>query len=477
MQFFLWRRAPRKPGSKKIICYGVPISQKTTTTTTVNLISFYRSSHLISSWIFHKVARRYNMKIRLTSTTTTLLCAAVLLLLGQLCTTAALTIGGKISLQSTNESSSTTDTNTNANTNTTTSSTTTTNTNASTSSNSTTTDAVNSTENETETTTTTTTTPLWAHIPDTISPEWGPVILEQGAQRELQFPPPDDIETWQAIQKSFVAQEAAADAIAAEYGVTYKEKELGGIPVIDIVPPNLVCKDKIAVYIHGGGYVIFSAKSAIEAAILFAVETNLRVISIDYTLAPQSKWQDTTDEVIRVFAALAELGFNAKTDVVMFGDSAGGSMVASVTLKMRDLGMDMPAALILLSPWADITVTGDTYVTLRDAEPFYTYKGILEPASLAYANVEDHKNPFVSPVYGDFTKGFPPTLIQGGTKELLLSNFVRLYQAIDQAGGTVKLDIYEGMPHVFQFIITNSTESQAAMTKARKWVKKYLLSA
>jgi epsilon-lactone hydrolase len=318
------------------------------------------------------------------------------------------------------------------------------------------TNASSSTSNATTTTTTTITqeedesTPLWEHIPDTISPEWGPVILNSSARRGQQMPAPDDIESWQTAQTMANAfAEPQAEAMAKQFGVTYKEAEMGGVPVLDITPPTVVCKDKIAVYLHGGGYVFLSAKATVGAAALFAAKTKLRVISIDYTLAPQSKWQDTTDEVIRVYTALAEQGFTAN-DIVMFGDSAGGGLAASVTLKMRDLGMGMPAALILWSPWSDVTETGDTYVTLRDAEPYYTYEGVLAPASLAYADVEDHKNPYVSPVYGDFKQGFPPTLIQGGTKELFVSNFVRLYQAIDQAGKRVKLDIYEGMPHVFQ---------------------------
>ena len=78
-------------------------------------------------------------------------------------------------------------------------------------------------------------------------------------------------------------------------------------------------------------------------------------------------------------------------------------------------------------------------------------------------------------MYGDFKQGFPPTLIQGGTREILLSGFVRLYQALDQAGQTVKLDIYEGMPHVFVQILPKSVESQAAIAKVRNWVSEHLL--
>jgi epsilon-lactone hydrolase len=335
---------------------------------------------------------------------------------------------------------------------------------------------------EDENGTTTSTTPLWAYIPDTISPEWRAVIVGNGELRDQEsVPAPNDIAGWKAYQDSANAsEEAQADDIAKEYGVTYTETQLGGVPVIDIMPSRALNKDKnIAVYCHGGGYVLFSAKAMLKTAILFAAATKLRVISIDYTLAPHSKWQDTTDQVIRVYRALITThGLNAtkSSDIVLFGDSAGGGLAAAATLKMRDLfGVDsMPAALVLWAPWTDLTETGDTYVTLRDAEPNILYERFLGPAALAYANECDQKHPYVSPVYGDFTRGFPPTLIQGGTKEIFLSNFVRLYQAIDQAGGTAKLDIYEGMTHVFQSALPNSRESQAAMAKVCKWIEQHL---
>ena len=287
--------------------------------------------------------------------------------------------------------------------------------------------------------------------------------------------PPDDLEAWKAVQAAIdAAKEATADEKAAAFGVTYEESEIAGIPVVEVTPSELASTDKIVVYTHGGAYVLNSAKAVIEAPMFIAAETGLRVIAVDYTLAPHSKWQETTDEVISVFKALAEQGFTAD-DIVLSGDSAGGGLAAGVTLKMRDLGMEMPAALVLWSPWADISETGDTYVTLRDAELFFTYEHVLGPAALAYADAVDHKNPYVSPVYGDFKQGFPPTLIQGGTKEIFLSNFVRLYQALDQAGQTVKLDIYEGMPHVFVPMLPESAESQAAIGKVGDWVSEHLL--
>jgi epsilon-lactone hydrolase len=92
----------------------------------------------------------------------------------------------------------------------------------------------------------------------------------------------------------------------------------------------------------------------------------------------------------------------------------------------------------------------------------------------AYADPAHQRIPYASPIYGNFSKGFPPTLIQVGTKEILLSDSVRLYQALDQAGIPVKLDVYEGMPHVFQGSLVNTPESKIALSKMDNFLKQFL---
>src|SRR5207244_3011668 len=110
----------------------------------------------------------------------------------------------------------------------------------------------------------------------------------------------------------------------------------------------------------------------------------------------------------------------------------------------------------------DVTLSGDTETTLRDADPYFLYHA---ETGAAYADPKDQKDPYASPVYGDFSKGFSPTLIQGGLKETLLSGFVRFYQALDVAGVPVKLDLYEGMLSLFQGRIPDAPESIVARQK------------
>jgi len=136
------------------------------------------------------------------------------------------------------------------------------------------------------------------------------------------------------------------------------------------------------------------------------------------------------DTVIK--ALLAE-GYTMK-DIALYGDSAGGGLVTSMVLNLRDRGMGMPAAVVLWSSWVDLSNDGDTRQTLEDADPFLTYDPSLKNCALAFADGLDLKDPRVSPLYADFSKGFLPALIQDGTKCIFLSTSVRLYQALEAAG-------------------------------------------
>ena len=266
-----------------------------------------------------------------------------------------------------------------------------------------------------------------------------------------------------------------AERLAAGYGdpgpaVEILEHEIGGVPVLDVRPHDWQEDHVALLYTHGGGYVAFTARSTIGNAARVVRASGLRVVSIDYTLAPFARWHEITDQVIAVFQGLMAEGLSLGR-LAIFGDSAGGSLASGSVLKMRDLGHDMPAAVVMWSPWSDITNNGDTYETLAGFEGSYLYDLHLKPAADAFADPDEQKSPYVSPVYGDYSKGFPPTLIQGGTREIFLSNFVRHYQAIDAGGVEVKLDLYEGMPHSFQNKMTESPEARLAIQKTVDFVK------
>ena len=311
--------------------------------------------------------------------------------------------------------------------------------------------------------------------PATISEE-GRKALGQFSRtvRNAPLPGPGEIEAWKEVQAAVEKKrEAANAAVVKSYEPSIEARRLGGVPVLDIKPRGWTKTPQVLVYTHGGAYTMYRAKSRLISAVPMAADTGRRVIAVDYTLAPHAQWNEITDQVVAVIQALREEGHSWR-EIAIYGESAGGGMAAGVVLKMRDQGLGMPAAVVLWSPWSDITDTGDTYTTLQEADPLLSYPGNLKNCADAYAATADQKNPYVSPVYADYRPGFPPTLIQVGTKEIFLSNAVRQYQAMDQAGVAVKLDPYEGMWHIFQVFTHDIPEAKLARKKVRAFLDQHL---
>jgi len=312
-------------------------------------------------------------------------------------------------------------------------------------------------------------------IPETISPEAQTALAGfSRAAATAPLPAADDLDGWKTVQQKIEQKRAAANAeVVKKYQPEITPRKLGGVPVLDIKPKGWQESGKVLVYTHGGAYTMYSARSRLMSAVPMAGETGFRVISVDYTLAPIGKWQEVTDQVVTVIQTLIKEGHSLE-EIAIYGESAGGGLAAGTVLKLRDKGLGMPAAVVLWSPWADITETGDTYTTLQQADPLLYYPKNLKHCADAYADPADQKHPYVSPVYGDYSKGFPPTLIQAGTREIFMSNAIRQYQAIDTAGIPVKLDLYEGMWHIFQVFNYELPESKLARKKVKAFLQQHV---
>jgi monoterpene epsilon-lactone hydrolase len=313
------------------------------------------------------------------------------------------------------------------------------------------------------------------HVPTTISQD-GQAAIASLVRSTDPLPDPDDIEGWKKVwAENEEDQKEESKEIINQFQPNLTELKLGKVPVLDIKPKNWKDNGKVLIYTHGGAYTLFNAISTLSSSVPVADTTGLRVISVDYTIAPHAMWEETTDQVVSVIKALIDEGYGLE-DIAIYGDSAGGGLAAGSVLKARDEGPGLIAAVVLWSPWSDITEMGDTYTTLKDADPLLVFPKILENSANAYARPDDQRHPYVSPVYGDYSKGFPPTLIQVGTKEIFLSNAVRHYQALDQAGIEVKLDPYEGMWHVFQAFNWQLPESHTAREKMAKFLQEHLVN-
>ena len=312
------------------------------------------------------------------------------------------------------------------------------------------------------------------YVPTTMSAEGQQVLktMIDAKRYTSPLPQPGDLEGWRKVHNEVEEYWKEQNEAAVERNnVSVIEATLGGVPVLDIRPNDFRDNGKVLVYTHGGSYTLFSGHSTLASSGPMCRATGLRVISVDYTTAPFAKWKEIQEQVISVFKALLADGYEMK-DIALYGESAGGGLAISTALNLRDCGMGMPAALVLWSPWADLSNAGDTAHTLENADPELTYVSSLENGALAFADGLDLTDPHVSPLYADFRKGFPPSLITEGTKCIFLSTSVRLYQVLEAAGQDTKLDVYEGMWHVFQQVPI--PESEVAIRKSAAFINKHL---
>jgi epsilon-lactone hydrolase len=271
--------------------------------------------------------------------------------------------------------------------------------------------------------------------------------------------------TTEAAQKQRAQMSQLLDVptqgLLKSFKVSVEDEQIAGVLVKWLLPPQAAAAAKdsrIAVYIHGGGYVTGGPLD--PTVVTLTQRTGLRTVSIDYRLAPEHPFPAGRDDCLAVYRELVRR-FGAH-NLVMYGGSAGGGMVLATVVAAKDAGLAMPASLALLSPWSDLTRTGDSYYANEGRDPILTWPG-LQAAAEAYAAGKDPRQPGLSPLYADYDADFPPTLITTGTRDLFLSNCVRLYRTLRRAGVTADLQIWEGMWHSFEGFTSGMPESQEAL--------------
>jgi monoterpene epsilon-lactone hydrolase len=309
------------------------------------------------------------------------------------------------------------------------------------------------------------------YIPPSVSAEAAAILRMIGAAIDAMPPrePPStlaDFDAANARGAAFAAQISAAPLSALQ--PTIETWDADGVPVVTVRPREARAGAAAIAYVHGGGFTGGSAQANILTAAVAAATSGRVVHSIDYTLAPRATWRDILDEVARAWTVIRD----RHGPLGLVGDSAGGCIVAAATLLLRERNEALPAALVLLSPVTDLAGGGDTNATLAAVD--YLERRMLEPSLRAYADPADWDRPLVSPVHADFSPGFPPVLTQVGTREILLSDAVRLHRALMAAGSQSRLEVYEGMPHVFQPILFETPEGKAAWAEIASFWSEHL---
>jgi epsilon-lactone hydrolase len=215
-------------------------------------------------------------------------------------------------------------------------------------------------------------------------------------------------------------------------GVDYLEVEVAGLPALWTVPKGSA-KDRVILSVHGGGGASGSIYTHRKLFGHLAKAAGARALLTDYHLAPHPT---PLDETTTAYRWLLDQGVEAR-HIAIIGDSVGAGLAMSTVLRASELGLPTPSALMLISPWVDLTVSNETFVTNRDTEAFF-YQEVVAALASFYLGGADPKDPLASPLYADLS-GLPPTYIQVGGHETLLGESLQLEQVARKAGVDVQL--------------------------------------
>lgn len=252
--------------------------------------------------------------------------------------------------------------------------------------------------------------------------------------------------------------------------VVVTEVSAAGVPAYWLDAPG-VNAEQVLLYVHGGGFSVGSLRSHGELAARLGRAGGARVLFPEYRLAPENPYPAAMDDVRAVWRWLREEQGVPADSIVLAGDSAGGNLVAALLIALRDAGADLPRGAVLLSPVADLTVSGDSVVE-KDGEDAIFTPDMLRGAFAGYVADADPLSPLASPLFGKLD-GLPPLLIQVGSAELLLSDSERFAEAAISAGVPVILRVAAGLPHVFQ-IMRDTPEALEATEEIGAFLRKQL---
>ena len=229
--------------------------------------------------------------------------------------------------------------------------------------------------------------------------------------------------------------------------VTYEAAEVGGVPGWWCRTPEATPGSAI-LYFHGGAYVVGSAQAYRNFVGQIAARAKVDAFIPDYALAPERPFPAAVDDGEAAYRGLVAAGISR---IAILGDSAGGGLALVITTRMttaaRESSLPKPVAAVVMSPWTDLALTGDSMTTRAGHDPLLT-RDALEQARIAYLGATDPKDPAASPLYGDVA-GLPPVMLHVGEDEILLADARRMADSIAAAGSTVELHVWQGMVHVF----------------------------
>lgn len=270
------------------------------------------------------------------------------------------------------------------------------------------------------------------------------------------YPPVSDRETWRKhIAEVNAGMKVMEDFVLPLCSVTFEHRTMNGARVTVVSPSNIAPRhqNRVLMNIHGGAFV-YGEGMTVEAAVA-AHFGQIKVVAVDYRVPPEHCFPANLEDTTAVYRTLLE-GYRPNS-IAIFGTSAGGTYTATTVLKLRDLGLPLPAAAGVLTPACDLSGNdsgGDTTFTNEGIDSVLSGARPRDGAGPSALFIGDHdpKDPLISPIYADFTKGFCPTYFLSGTRDFLLSSTVLLHRAMHRAGVKSELHVFEAMSHGFNIM-------------------------
>jgi epsilon-lactone hydrolase len=305
-------------------------------------------------------------------------------------------------------------------------------------------------------------------VPTTVSPEMQALI---GAPLSANWNVwPKSVEEWRTLSAPSAGRGAA---LRERFRVKTESLTVNGVNAFMVTPEVIAPenRNRLLVHVHGGCYVLSGGEAGTTEAIYMAAFGHFKVLSIDYRRPPESYYPAALDDVVAVWKGALKMA--AAKNMAVFGTSAGGALTLSMTLRAKQEGLPLPGAIAPGTPMSDLTGTGDSFQTNFIIDNVLVGEGRCDAMARLYANGHDLKDPMLSPVYGDM-HGFPPTILTTGTRDLLLSNTVRVHRKLRQAGVDAELHVYEGQSHAQYMRDANAPETKEAFEEIARFFDKHL---
>jgi len=269
------------------------------------------------------------------------------------------------------------------------------------------------------------------------------------------------------VNEQRIIFEEMIGAIPVATDVAASPGSLGGIPVVNVDVDGTE-PGPVILYFHGGAYAVGTAASSVGLASDLARRARARLVSVDYRLAPEHPYPAALEDALAAYRGLVASGLSPSA-IAFAGESAGAGLVAATLVALKRAGVPLPSAAVMMSPWVDLTLSGDSMREKAALDPALTPDGLRRRVS-DYVGAGDATDGLLSPIFADLT-GLPPLLVQVGSHEILLDDATRLAARAAAADVAVTLQVTPRVPHVFQAFASMLDEAGVALTSAGDFLR------